>query len=156
MRVTKYRALYLGACIWAICLTLFSYLAMIAFAEARYDGPVALVAYLVVFPSQAILEPILRVVLVGDKLCYLLLWPLSACVINTAIALLIAFVVAGLRDRRRTQPVDEANRLGDERQGWIRCLLPLHSFAHLGRSAERRNKDLEVLESMREWEIGIA
>jgi hypothetical protein len=128
--VSKYSKLYRNACIWSVSITLVSYGADMALMFAGYNGPaerdgIWIIPSMVLLPgmqatgwlSRVIPEAVIGVIPGVDWAFYFVLWPLCACITNAVIALLIAFLIARLRDLRRTQPVDQANGLSDERQG---------------------------------------
>jgi hypothetical protein len=107
--VSRHASLYRNAVILSLGITLLCYAIYMALAFSGYSGPplvnrILTVPYAVVFPGGQAMSWLGRVIPANGEVAFFVLFPLCSFIINTAVGLFIAFVIARLRDRRFTQP----------------------------------------------------
>ena len=110
--MSNHTRLYRNACLWAVGISLLWSAINIPLILYGFDldFPGLEIGYYIVYMPMFLGE--LAACLVSQEvsaeswiLVYFIIWPLCTCIINTAIALSIAFIIARLRDRkRRKQP----------------------------------------------------
>lgn len=108
--VSRHASLYRNAATLSLGITLLCYVIYMALGFSGYSGPplvnrILTVPYVIVFPGGQAMSWLCRVIPANGEVAFFVLFPLCSFIINTAVGLFIAFVIARLRDRRFTQPL---------------------------------------------------